>query len=107
MQWNLNVQRQLTRNMALTAGYSGSSGVHLAHQEEDTDQVPPSLVHFDTGLDSYVFPIPAAGQKPQRINPNFGQISYSDWSGQSNYHALQVNLVQRPLKGLSYQVAYT
>src|SRR5207253_2603262 len=44
---------------------------------------------------------------PQRINQNFGNISYTDWSGQSNYHALQANLVQRPVKGLSYQIAYT
>ena len=30
-----------------------------------------------------------------------------DWSGQSNYHSLQANLVQRPVKGLTYQIAYT
>jgi hypothetical protein len=91
--------------MALTVGYSGSSGVHLVHQEEDTDEVPPWLVK---SVDShYVFPTPAAGAKPQRINPNFGSIRTSDWSGQSNYHGLNVNLVQRPVKGLSYQIAYT
>ena len=69
--------------------------------------MPPSLVTFSQALDSYVFPIPAPGTKPQRINPNFGQIISTDWSGQSNYHALQANLVQRPIKGLTYQIAYT
>ena len=69
--------------------------------------MPPSLVTFDPALDSYVFPVPAAGQPIQRINPNFGQILSSEWSGQSNYHALQANLVQRPIKGLTYQIAYT
>ncbi len=107
MQWNLNIQRQLSRSLALTMGYVGSSAVHLVHQIEDNDQVPMSLVHFDTGLDSFIFPIPAAGQKVQRINPNFGAIRSSDWNGQSNYHALQANLVQRLTKGLTYQVAYT
>ena len=107
MQWNLNIQRQLTRSLALTAGYVGSSAVRLPHAIEETDEVPPSLVHFSTALDSFVFPVPASGTKPQRINPNFGNISVSEWSGQSNYHALQANLVQRPLKGLSYQIAYT
>jgi len=62
------------------------------------------LVHFDSALDSYVFPTTGP---IQRINPGFGSIRHSDWSGQSNYHALQVNLVQRPVKGLSYQIAYT
>src|ERR1700682_3642217 len=30
MQWNFNVQRQLARNLALTVGYVGSTGVYLA-----------------------------------------------------------------------------
>jgi hypothetical protein len=102
MQWNLNIQRQLTRSMALTVGYSGSSGVHLIHQEEDTNEVPASLVTIVNS--HYVFPTTGP---IQRINPNFGAIRASDWNGQSNYHGLQTNLVQRPIKGLTYQVAYT
>ena len=53
------------------------------------------------------YKIPAAGQSPQKTNPNFGAIRASEWSGQSNYHALQANLVQRPIKGLTYQLADT
>jgi hypothetical protein len=104
MQWNMNIQRQLTRSVALTLGYVGSAGVRLHHPKEEVDEVPASLVHFDTALDSYVFP---TTRPIPRINPNFGQIASSEWNGNSNYHALQVNLVQRPIKGLSYQVAYT
>jgi hypothetical protein len=104
-QWNLNIQRQLTRSVALTVGYVGAAGVHLAYGVLDTDQVPPSLVKV---VDShYVFPIPPAGQKPQRINPNFGSIGSTEWKGHSSYHSLQANLVQRPIKGLTYQIAYT
>jgi hypothetical protein len=106
-QWNFNIQRQLTRTLALTAGYVGSVGVHLAHTVDDTDQVPPSLVTFSSALDAYVFPVPAAGTKIQRINPNFGSITSTEWSGHSSYDALQMNLVQRPVRGLTYQVAYT
>jgi hypothetical protein len=58
-------------------------------------------------LDAYVFPVPAAGTAIQRINPNFGQIRATEWSGHSSYHSLQTNLTQRPIKGLTYQVAYT
>jgi len=107
MQWNLNIQRQLTSNLALTVGYVGSTGVHLMNHIEDADMVPAPLVRFDTGSNSYVFPIPAAGAPIQRINPNFGKILYSHWNGHSSYHSLQANLVQRPIKGLSYQIAYT
>src|SRR2546428_2371897 len=40
----------------------------------------------------FVFPIPAPGERIQRINPNFGQIRSTEWSGHSSYHALQTNL---------------
>jgi hypothetical protein len=108
-QWNFNIQRQLTRTVALTVGYVGSAGVHLVRPIEDSDQVPGSLVHFDTALDSYVFPIPPGNSTSsiQRINPAFGSLRVTEWSGHSTYHSLQVNLVQRPIKGLSYQIAYT
>jgi hypothetical protein len=104
MQWNMNIQRQLSRSVALTLGYVGSAGVRLHHPKEEINEVPPPLVHFDTALDSYVFP---STRPIPRINPNFGQIASSEWNGNSNYHALQANLVQRPIKGLSYQIAYT
>jgi Carboxypeptidase regulatory-like domain/TonB dependent receptor len=107
MQWNLNIQRQLTRSMALTVGYVGSVGVHLAHEFYDYDQVPPSLVKI---VDShFVFPIPPGNNLAliQRINPNFGQIRSNDFLGHSSYHSLQTNLIQRLAKGLSYQIAYT
>lgn len=107
VQWNLNIQRQLTKSMALTVGYVGSAGVHLAHIIDDTDQVPPNLVTFNTAIDAYTFPIPAKGTAIQRINPNFGKISLTEWDGHSSYDAMQVNLVQRPIRGLFYQIAYT
>ena len=104
-QWNLNIQRQLTNGLALTVGYVGSVGVHLAHGVQDANQVPASLVTWNgTNL---VFPIPASGQPIPVINPHFSQIVSTYWNGHSTYHALQANLVQRPIKGLTYQIAYT
>ena len=106
-QWNLNIQRQLARGIALTAGYVGSVGVHLTHTIYDTNQVPANLVKWD-GV-HLVFPTPAGNNLAniQRINPNFGQIRATDWNGHSSYHSLQTNLTQRFSKGLTYQVAYT
>ncbi len=104
-QWNLNIQRQISRSAALTVGYVGSVGVHLTHTIYDNDQVSPSQVTWDGS--HYIFPIPVGTAKPQRINPNFGQIRSTDWNGHSSYHSLQTNLVQRLTKGLTYQIAYT
>jgi hypothetical protein len=107
VQWNYNIQRELTKSMYMTVGYVGSAGVHLAHAIDDVDQVPSSLVTFNPTFDALVFPVPAAGAAIQRINPNFGKISSTEFSGHSSYDALQVNLIQRPIKGLTYQLAYT
>ncbi len=104
MQWNLNIQRQLTRTLALTVGYVGSAGVHLANVNDDSDQVPRQFVNFDTASSSYRFPTTGT---IQRINPNFSRIRSTFWDQHSSYNSLQVNLVQRPVKGLTYQVAYT
>ena len=104
-QWNLNIQRQLSKSMALTVGYVGSVGVHLTHTVYDTNQVPASLVTWDGAHN--IFPIPATGTAIKKINPNFGQIRSTEWSGHSTYHSLQSNLTQRLAKGLTYQVAYT
>lgn len=104
MQWNFNIQRQLSRTLALTVGYVGSAGVHLGNINDDSDQVPPQFVNFDTASSSYRFPTTGA---IQRINTNFGRIRSTFWDAHSNYNALQVNLVQRPVKGLMYQIAYS
>jgi len=109
-QWNFNVQRQLTGSTALTVGYVGASGVRLVRPIEDIDQVPGSLATFDTAASSYRFPI-GPGASPAtnffKLNKTWGSIRSTEWNGHSIYHALQVNFTQRPVKGLSYQIAYT
>src|SRR6185295_14304137 len=58
---------------------------------------------------NWTFPIPpgnSTGLIP-RVNPNFAQIRTTDFAGHLSYHSLQVNLTQRPIKGLMYQIAYT
>jgi hypothetical protein len=47
-----------------------------------------------------------AGGGP-RLNPNFNLIGYQDFSGDSYYQALQLNLSKRFSGGLQFQTAYT
>jgi len=51
----------------------------------------------------YAFPVPAA----PKAQPNYGTINGTYWNGHNSYHGMTANLVQRPLKGLMYQIAYT
>ena len=103
LQWNLNIERQITSNLSLTVGYVGSRGVHLPEHLNDTDQVPPGFVTIGPS-GNLLFPITGT---IQRINPNFATITSTRWYGYSIYHGLQVNLTQRMARGFSFQAAYS
>jgi Carboxypeptidase regulatory-like domain/TonB dependent receptor len=103
LQWNVDVQRQLTSNLTVTAAYVGARGVHLPLRYGDVNLVPPSLV--TTAPDgNLLFP---AGT-PARINAaNPGlTIPATLWNGDSFYDALQINVVQRVSHGLTFQAVY-
>ena len=100
MQWNLNVQRELAKNLTLTLGYLGSRGVHQPFHADDVNYVLPTLT-----AQRYEWPIPhGSGTK---LNPNFGQISSLFWNGVSSYHALNLEVIKRMFDGLQIQGSYT
>lgn len=89
-QWNISVQRQLTRTLVLEALYQGTAGEHL--------------ILFDN-IDAR----PAGpGNVQQSIPyPAFARIQNFDTYGHSSYEGAAVKLEQRMSKGLSYLIAYT
>ncbi len=103
MQWNLNIQREVIKDLTFMVGYVGSSGVHIPQSIEDIDQVPATLV---TRTPDGRLLFPTTGPI-QRINPNFGRIAATLWRGKSSYHALQLNLTKHMSRGLYLQGAYT
>ena len=102
LQWNLNVQRQLTNSIALTVGYVGSAGVHLVRGYQDMNLVQPNFLTIAPD-GHYALPNPIV----PKAQSNYGTINGTYWDGHNSYDGMTVNLVQRPLKGLMYQVAYT
>jgi hypothetical protein len=101
MQWNLNVQREITKSLSTLIAYVGSRGVHQPFRADDMNAVlpcnlkaqpgcPPASVLSGQGL---FWPSPIASGTI--INPNFGQIAGFRWGGDSYYHALEVQLNQR------------
>ena len=102
-QWNVNVQRQITRGLSFTAGYVGSRGVHLPLNTDNINLVPPSLT--TVAPDGHLLfpatrPIPVA-------NPNFSAISTTRWLAYSVYHSLQVNMTQQLRYGFTFQAVYS
>jgi hypothetical protein len=97
MQWNLDIQRQLTRDLTATVGYVGSRGVHQPERVDDANIVMPTLTSA-----GYVWPLNGT-----LVNPNFGEIRSMQWDGNSFYDALQVNLTQRLAHGFQIRGSYT
>jgi hypothetical protein len=100
LQWNFNVQQQITQGLSLTVGYVGSKGVHEPLSILDTNMVPPFLT-TRTANGHLAFPVGAPV-----INPNFGEIYGVEWGGWSKYNSLQINVTEKMRHGLSFQGVY-
>lgn len=99
MQWNLNVQRQLTPNLALLVGYVGSRGVHQQFRVDDANMTLPTLTP-----QGYLFP---ANPQPV-LNPNFqGGVRGLWWNANSSYNALDVSMTRRMSHGVQLQGSFT
>jgi hypothetical protein len=125
-QWNVNVQRQISANVAIDVGYVGTKGTHLP-VHTDVNQLDPKYLSLGPTLLNSSITAPAvvaAGFKspypgftgtlgqslrpyPQYLNMLLGAFGGSDTTGTSIYHALQVSVQKRFSQGFSAQGAYT
>ena len=100
LQWNLNVQHEITSSLTAAIGYVGSKGTHNQFRSGDANTVMPTLTP-----QGYVWP--ADTSTSALINPNAGGIRYIDWGGSSNYNSLEFGLTKRVSHGLSLQSSFT
>jgi hypothetical protein len=100
MQYNLNIQRELSRNLTVVVGYVGSRGVHQAFRTDDGNIVLPTASSA-----GYLWPSPLG--KGTKVNPNVGVLRLVDWGGSSFYNALQVGVVKKISHGLQIQGSFT
>jgi Carboxypeptidase regulatory-like domain/TonB dependent receptor-like, beta-barrel len=97
MQYNLNIQRELSSRLVVTAAYVGSRGIHLWREADFNNAIPLTP-------DGARFP-PVAN--PQRRNPNFANIRYKVSDAQSFYNAFQLSVISRLNRGFQAQLSYT
>jgi hypothetical protein len=100
MEWNLNVQRQITPNLTMMVGYVGSRGLHLPQHQDDMNYVIPYLADG-----RYVFPY--SGPTDQKLNPKIGTLVGEEMQNHSWYDALQVEVTRNLSHGLYVHGAYT
>jgi len=123
MQWNLNIQRELARDLTATIGYVGSHGVHQPFRVDDANLVFPTLssagyLFPQVDVNGNVFtPVcntidpnatePDVCAPPSRLNDNAGAIRYMNWGSSSFYDALQLGIVKRLSHGFQIQGSFT
>jgi hypothetical protein len=95
--WNVNVQRDLGAQTAITVGYAGSRGRHLL-RSNDVNTAQPTA-----GADGRPF-FPAGAP---RMNPAWTTIELKSSDGDSWYRALIVEARRRWSSGLMFQSSYT
>jgi len=99
--WNVNVQREVGHNLAVTAGYFGSKGTHL-RLSRNLNQT------FLNAALNPVRPFPAlSSSSPIAPNIPLLNITFREGTGNSNYNALWVTATKRMSKGLQFDASYT
>jgi carboxypeptidase family protein len=91
-QWSLGVQHQLSQTTIAELNYVGSHGSNLLMRRNIAQALPYTASNPTV-----------AGRKPF---PNFGVYIDSDWSGWSDYHAMNATVTHRG-RSLLTTVAYT
>jgi len=87
LQYNLNLEREITRGMIFSAGYFGARGNHLTREAEQ-NPFEPALGH--------------------RVNPNLPSPLVAVLTdAQSFYNSFQLSVARQPADNFSWHVFYT
>ena len=123
MQWNLNIQQELTPTLAAMVAYVGSRGIHQPFRVDEASLVLPTKTPY-----GYLWPKvdvlgnlysaqcnqtdptlsdPATCAGPNPLNTNFGSVRSMFYIGHSYYDALELQLAKRMSHGFQLQGTYT
>jgi hypothetical protein len=94
--WNLNVQRELIGDFALSVGYFGSKGTHLISRRNLNQPI--------NGVRPFTRLSPSSPILPRA---SLGNITQVESGGNSSYNALWVTGNMRQRRGLQWNVSYT
>jgi hypothetical protein len=111
-QWNLNVQYQLTQNLAAMVAYVGSRGVHQPFRVDEANLAMPTLTSAgylwpQVDVNGNLTSGPNAGTPLLPINPAFGSVRGMFYQGRSYFNALETQLSKRMSHGFQAQGTFT
>ena len=104
LQYNLNIERQITGSSLVNIGYVGGHSDHLEDQSEVNPATPilNPTVPSGCNCDPTIF-FPAGAP---RLNPALGGGKLLSYGGVGFYNALEADFTQRLSHGLRFKVSY-
>jgi Carboxypeptidase regulatory-like domain/TonB dependent receptor len=94
MNWNVTVERQLSRDYLLRVSFVASKGTHLSYNTDVNAPLPSPTAT-------------AANENARRPYQQFVQITQDQSGGNSEYDALQVSMEKRLSHGIAVSANYT
>jgi hypothetical protein len=106
--YSLSIQRDVGFNTVVEVAYVGNVGRHLI-QQRNLNTIPYRARHVDVNPQNAnpTAPTSALADNFLRPFPGYGDITYVENSGSSNYNSLQTSLNRRFSRGIQFGVAYT
>jgi hypothetical protein len=112
-QYNFNIQRQVTSDVTILLGYSGSRGIHNPFQADSVNTVVPTKAPNG----DYYWPVPWSGSLPSTgavsqasrlLNPTTTSVMYNTmWMARSWYNSFQAKVNKQMSHGLQVQGSFT
>jgi len=95
--WNLNIQREVVRDLSVTLGYFGSKGTHLRVSRNINQPINGGARPFTRLVPSDTFP----------FNVTLNNIVQPESSSNSSYNAMWLTATKRLSRGLQFNASYT
>ena len=107
--WNVGIQQKLPHNMVYDLAYVGSKSDHL--MEQDQINAVPLGARYDPANQDPTKPTTLDGKNALpddllRPYAGYGSIRLWDYTGYSNYHAMQTGLTRRFDRGYMFSAFY-
>ncbi len=95
--WNLNIQREVARDVGVTIGYFGSKGTHLRISRNINQPINGGARPFPT----------LSSSSPIRPGATLNNITQIESTGNSSYNALWLTATKRLSRGMQFNASYT
>jgi len=95
--WNLNIQREVGKDLGVTIGYFGNKGTHLRISR-----------NINQPINGGARPFPSlSSSDPFRPNATLNNVVQIEGTGNSSYNALWLTATKRLSRGFQFNTSYT